>query len=88
MTEIEQLRAELDGVRSALSITIAIAKVTNEFASALAFSHPNPALVLHAFNAIADASDGPLQYSSATDDDLRQVEIAREAVRAQLMSSP
>ena len=87
MTEIDQLRAELAGVKSALSITLAIAKVTNEFASALAFAHPNPQLVLHAFNAIADASDGPLQYSRAMDEDLQQVELAREAVRVQLKST-
>lgn len=84
MTEIDELREEIQGLRSALSTTLAISKVTSEFASALALTHQNPDLVLHAFNAIADVSDGPLQYSSATDEDLRQVEIAREAVRMQL----
>lgn len=82
--EIAQLRAEIAGLRGALSTAIAMAKVTNELASALAVLNEHPQTLLQVFNALVDASDGPLQYSSGTDEDLKKLDAMREAVRMQL----
>lgn len=82
--EVAQLRADAANLRNAMSTAIMMAKVSSEFASALAATHPHPLAVLQAFNAVADASDGAMQYSKATDADLDLLELLREAVRVQL----
>lgn len=82
--EIAQLRAEIAGLRGALSTALAMAKVSNELASALAVLNEQPQALLQVFNVLAEASDGPLQYSRGTDADLEKLEAMREAVRMQL----
>jgi len=84
--EIAQLRSEVAALRSAISTAIAMAKVNSELAQALAITNEQPQTLLHVFDALADASDGPMLYSRATDADSQNLEVLREAVRMQLRS--
>ncbi len=85
--EIARLRADLESMRVAIKTALALGHVVYEAAACLAATHHNPAAALCAFNEIASAADGPMLFSSASDDDLAAIESLRSAVRNTLLQA-
>ncbi len=82
--EIAALRAEVAGLRAALANILAMNVATGEAVQALCLMHSDPMGLHKALDEMKDAADAHLLFSQGTEENLRAIEEAREAVRMPL----
>lgn len=79
--EIMQLQNEVRALKQAVSTLFMQVQASTQLVTALAATHPDPALALEVFNQIEESANGPLQYSTIPDADLEGLEQLRSIYR-------
>lgn len=86
-SEIAALRAEVAGLREALSHVLAMSLATGEAAQSLYLLHPDPIALGKTLHEVRDAGDAELLFSQGTEENLKKIENAREVWRGLLRTS-